>query len=280
MPSRLLRRFCIAFARIFRYNSSITSIEIEETDMERTRKGLNANQLKLIAITAMTADHLVWAIFPGCQAVWYVWCLHIIGRITAPIMWFFIAEGAHYTHDRRRYIGRLLLFAFISHFAYNFAFGIPFLPFTTGPFNQTGVMWPLALAAVVITLTEDKRLPVWAQYAVIFAACALAFPADWSSIAVMAPFFLYLHRGDFRRQAWDIVLWTAVYALVYFLFLDKLYGLLQMFTFLSIPLLRQYNGQRGSWRGMKWLFYAYYPAHLVIVGVVRLLLHGDISLIF
>lgn len=69
--------------------------------MERTalKKTLNANQIKLIAIVAMTIDHLTWAIFPGTQAVWYVFALHIIGRLTAPIMWFFLAEGCHYTHD-------------------------------------------------------------------------------------------------------------------------------------------------------------------------------------
>ena len=57
------------------------------------KKRLNSNQLKLIAIIAMTIDHLTWAFFPGYQKVWWVFSLHIIGRLTAPVMWFFIAEG-------------------------------------------------------------------------------------------------------------------------------------------------------------------------------------------
>ena len=248
--------------------------------MERTRKGLNANQLKLIAIIAMTVDHLVWALFPGCQAVWYVWCLHIIGRITAPIMWFFVAEGCHFTRNPKKYVLRLGLFAVMSHFAYCFAFGIPMLPLSTGVFNQTGVLWSLTLGAALIFLCRNNRVPAWAQYLCIAAACVLSFPSDWSSIAVMAPFFLYRHRGNLRRQAWDIFLWTAVYAAVYFLFLDRVYGLLQLFTCLSIPPLARYNGTRGSWKGMKWFFYIYYPAHLVAVGVIRLLLHGDVPIIF
>ena len=48
--------------------------------MSLTKKRLNANQIKLIAIIAMTVDHLTWAFFPGTQAVWYVFALHIIGR--------------------------------------------------------------------------------------------------------------------------------------------------------------------------------------------------------
>ena len=56
-------------------------------------KKLNSNHLKLIAIIAMTIDHLTWLAFPGCQKIWYVMLLHIVGRLTAPIMWFFIVEG-------------------------------------------------------------------------------------------------------------------------------------------------------------------------------------------
>ena len=241
---------------------------------------LNANQIKLIAIFAMTIDHLTWAFFPGTQAVWYVLALHIVGRLTAPIMWFFIAEGCYYTHNMGQYIGRLFLFAVISHFAYDFAFGIPFMPLSTGVFNQTSVMWSLAWAAVLIWICRQHKVPQWVKIISIIAVCLISFPSDWSSIAVMCPFFLYEHRGKFKLQARDIVLWTFIYAAVYFIFLDKLYGVLQMFTFLTIPILSQYNGKRGEWKGMKWLFYIYYPVHLIIIGLIRIALHGDISLIF
>lgn len=242
-------------------------------------KGLNGNQLKLIAIAAMTIDHLTWALFPGFRTEWWIAALHIIGRLTAPIMWFFIAEGCHYTHNRRGYLARLFGFAAASHFAYDFAFGIPFFDLSGGLLNRTSVMWSLFLAAALIFALEIKKIPVVWQYVIIFAACILALPSDWSSIAVMAPFFIYRHRGNFKLQALDIVLWTAVYALVYFFAIDKFYGALQMFTFLSIPFLSLYNGKRGSFKGMKWLFYVYYPAHLVLIGIIRLALHGDIPLI-
>lgn len=244
------------------------------------KKGLNSNQLKLIAISAMTFDHLVWALFPGCQHIWWVWALHIVGRLTAPIMWFFIAEGCFYTHDRKKYVGRLLLFAVASHFAYDFAFGIPFFSLSAGVFNRTSVMWSLAIAAILIFIVQSEKIAEGWKYVCIAAACILSFPSDWSSIAVMCPLFLYMHRGNFKRQAMDIVLWSLVYSAVYFFFLDKSYGILQMFTFLTIPLLARYNGERGTWKGMKWFFYAYYPVHLIVIGIIRLLVHGDIPIIF
>ena len=48
----------------------------------------------------------------------------------------------------------------------------------------------------------------------------------------------------------------------------------QLGTALAIPLLRCYDGTRGKWRGMGWLFYVYYPAHLALIGVLRVLLWG------
>lgn len=245
-----------------------------------TKRKWNANHIKLIAIAAMTVDHLTWLMFPGLQRVWYVYLLHIIGRLTAPIMWFFIAEGCHYTRDIKKYAGRLFLFAVISHFAYTFAFGIPFMPFSTGVINQTGVMWSLAWAVVLIAICRNESIPKPVQILSIILICLVSFPSDWSSIAVMCPFFLYLHRGNFRKQAFDIFLWAFVYAMVYFFAIDKMYGVLQMFTVLSIPVMANYNGERGSWKGMKWLFYVYYPANLIVIGILRILLYGNISLLF
>lgn len=241
--------------------------------MGTEKKGLNSNQIKLIAIIAMTVDHLTWTIWPGTQRIWYVYALHIIGRLTAPIMWFFIAEGCHYTHDRKKYLIRLFVLAIISHFAYDFAFGIPFLPLSTGVFNQTSVIWSLAWAVVIVIIHDSHKLPVAAEIILTVIISIIAFPSDWSSIAAMCPFYLYQHRENFKAQARDIVIWSAIYATVYFLVLDKPYGILQMFTFLTIPVLSKYNGQRGKWKGMKWLFYAYYPAHMVIIGILRLILH-------
>ena len=265
-----------------KYNNIKTTESAFEFMEEITcrRKYLNSNQIKLIAIIAMTIDHLTWALFPGLQMVWYVYALHIIGRLTAPIMWFFVAEGYHYTHDVKKYAFRLFVFSVVSHFAYDFAFGIPFVPLSTGVFNQTSVMWSLAWAVVLLAICDSKKIPQWGKIISIVAICIVSFPSDWSSIAVMAPFFIYVHRDNFKLQARSIVIWSAVYAAVYFAFIDKPYGILQLFTFISIPVLATYNGKRGNWKGMKWFFYIYYPAHLFAVGLIRLALHGDISIIF
>ncbi len=240
-------------------------------------KGLNSNQLKVIAILAMTIDHLVCVIWPGYPKDWWILCLHIIGRLTAPTMWFLIAEGYQHTRNVKKYIGRLFVFAVISHFAYNFAFGIPFVPFQTSIFNQTSVIWSLAWGVVAIAATDERKVALkqWQRAAIVMVICVITFCADWSCIAVMAILTIYGNRGNLKKQVHGMMLWVACYALVYFLCIDKVYGLMQLFVIICVPFIRQYNGERGKWKGMKWFFYLYNPAHLVVCGIIRILLHGN-----
>ncbi|MDD5863252.1 MAG: TraX family protein [Firmicutes bacterium] len=238
------------------------------------KRGLNSNQLKLIAIAAMTLDHLVWTICPGYSRVWWVLLAHIIGRLTAPIMWYFVAEGYHYTHDVKKYAIRLFALAFVSHFAYNFCFGIPFVPFQATVFNQTSVAWSLAWGLVLLWVNDCDRLKSWQKTIIILLVCVITFPSDWSCIATISIVYLGAYRGNFPRQMTWMMVWISVYALVYFLFIDKVYAIVQLGACLTIPLLRLYNGERGQWKGMGKLFYAYYPAHLAVCGLLRVALWG------
>lgn len=241
----------------------------------QTKKGWNGNQLKLIAIIAMTIDHLAWTLAPGYSTEWWVLLCHLAGRLTAPIMWFFIVEGWHYTHDVRKYMLRLFLLALVSHFAYNFCFGIPMLPFREGSFfNQTSVAWSLAWGLVLLRIHSNEKTASWLKFALTILICVISFPSDWSCVASMAILYMGVSRGDFKKQMVWMMVWSAVYALVYFLFLDRLYGLLQLGTCLTIPLLRCYNGRRGRWKGMGKLFYVYYPLHLALLGLLRTALRG------
>ncbi len=239
-----------------------------------SRKGLNANQLKLIAIIAMTVDHLTWTIAPGYSREWWVILLHVIGRLTAPIMWFFIAEGYHYTRDIKKYAGRLFLLAIVSHFAYNFCFGISFIPFQKSAFNQTGVVWSLAWGLVLLHILESETLKQWQKVIITMLVCVITFPSDWSCIATMAIVYIGTNRGNFKKQMISMMVWTFFYVVVYFVFIDKVYAIIQLGTCLTIPFLYFYNGKRGEWKGMGKLFYAYYPAHLIACGILRIVIWG------
>ena len=244
-------------------------------------KKLNSNHLKLIAIIAMTIDHIADLVYPGMPNNIISNSLHIIGRLTAPIMFFFICEGFYYTKNLKKYIIRLFVFAVISHFAYCFAFGINFIPFTTGSiFNQTSIMWSLAWSVVALYIINKTSLKEWQKWLLIILINVITFPADWSCIAVMTVISMYSNRGNLKKQFLGMSFWIFIYAIISFFFVSKIYGLITLGVILVYPLLMCYNGQKGKQKWLKWFFYLYYPLHLLVIGILRIIMYGNISLLF
>ena len=76
-----------------------------------------------------------------------------------------------------------------------------------------------------------------------------------------------------------MMLWVLIYSIVWFFCIDKIYAVIQLGVIIVLPFIANYNGTRGKWKGMKWFFYLYYPLHLVLIGLLRLYLHGNIGVI-
>lgn len=244
--------------------------------MKRT---LDANSVKFIAIIAMTIDHIAWMLYPGYPRHWFPVILHVIGRITCPIMCYFIAEGYHYSKNLAKYTQRLFIFAFISHFAYifssaNYVDWRSFIPFFYGEIlNQTSVMWSLAWGLVMLRIAgsetiREKRKPI-----LIILICLITFLSDWSCIASLCILAFGTNRGDLKKQMLWMVFYVAIYSAVYFFAIDKLYGIIQMAVVLAIPVIMKYNGKLGRNPKvntvMKYAFYLYYPLHLLVIGWIQ-----------
>lgn len=151
------------------------------------------------------------------------------------------------------------------------------IPFSTGIFNQTSVMYPLFIAVLVLWM-QDNDLPMnnWVKNAIIFVLIWSAFSADWSCIAVLA----YKKRGNLNAQMKEMLLYVVIYAVVSFFFVSKVYAFVQIGVLLVYPVLKLYNGEKGKAKWMKWFFYLYYPIHLIFVGVLRICIYGDVSIVF
>jgi hypothetical protein len=118
-------------------------------------KGLSGSALKIIAVIAMTIDHAAWLLFPGFVAEPVPIIMHVIGRITAPVMMFFISEGYRYTRDRKKYLERLLIFAVISHIPYAMFSSFNFIP----GIPTTSVIWPLAIGVLALMTDQGDIMP-------------------------------------------------------------------------------------------------------------------------
>ena len=212
----------------------------------------------------MFLDHFVSVFFPHTAMINLV--LRLLGRTAAPVFCFFIAQGFHYTSDRKKYTLRLLVLAAISHFPYVLCFGIPF--------HNSSVVWPLALGLLALMAVKSERLPLWAKPLCVAVACVLSYTSNWYFIAVLWIVGFGIFHGNFKMQ----ILSFAGTGLLHLAWQVRRFGFFheafpqwfQLGIFLTIPLLCMYSGKLGKKSPfMTWFFYVFYPAHLILLYVLN-----------
>ncbi len=225
---------------------------IHETSAMK-RLVLSGNELKIIAIIAMTIDHVAWmGIEEYSQAETFLQIfLHCIGRLTAPIMLFFVAEGYHYTHNFRRYLGRMALLTVVSHFAYCCFAQPSFNPFENMLFNATSIAWPLMWGLILLKVWDTDTLNGCLKVLITVAACVLTVTSNWSCAVPLAILMMGRNRNDFHKQMLWLMAIISVYGAAFSIFNYPTYGMVHMACWLAFPLLSLYNGQRGKpqWLG-------------------------------
>ncbi len=235
---------------------------MSETEEIKKYQILDGTMLKIIAMISMVFDHAGDIFFPG--VMWP----RMIGRLAMPLFSFCIAEGYSHTSDKTRYLMRLGLFALISEIPFDLAFEKK-INLTHQNIMLTFFISVLALM-IYDRITDEKyrqektyTIRVILGVVVILAAAALALllKADYTIFAVIAVFLFYVFRH--KKHIIRCAIGTAFLALTRTMSFYSATGL----SF--IPLL-MYNGKRG--KGLKWLFYLFYPGHLLILYVLRLLL--------
>ena len=240
-------------------------------------KKLTAYDLKVIAIFAMLLDHLAHIVVclpiePTLMTVTTV-IMNSIGRITMPIMCFFIAEGYHHTRDIRKYLVRLFVFAIISQIPY-YIFGMDAIPQSFRSFvgaNVYGlnVIYTLFMGLAALTIVKSDKLHFVLK--VIGAGCALYITkySDWRYFGVLWILIFGLFHGNLKAQMMAFAL-TAILRCYLNFTSSALSFFLQLCTVLAVPLLCMYNGQLG--KKSKYGFYIFYPLHLLILGIIRLII--------
>ncbi len=228
----------------------------------------NANQMKLLAILAMVVDHtaivLVPDSFPG------MWMLRVIGRMTAPIMCYFIAEGYYHTSNLKKYMGRLFLIAVAAHIPHNLCLGYDLFQI----WNATDVMFPLLFGLIALTVWESQKIhPILLKLFIVGLFCLLAYSGDWNYIAVLWILGFGIFHGDIRKQLIAFTAVSCIYLLQPFVYNYSSLSISRFGIFLTVPLFLFYNGQRGKKsKAIQWGFYWFYPLHfLVIYAIGRIL---------
>ncbi len=234
---------------------------------ENKKIGITASDLKYLAIMAMFIDHAAHLFIQDDTPLYC--CMRFIGRITAPIMCFFISEGYHYTKNLKKYFQRMAVFAVISHFAFAFCFNGSFIHS-----NKESMITTLFLCLLAVHTVNSDKLKKEFVLPAIVVICKFADFCDWGMEAVVYTLAFELARGNRKNQI--IAYGTTAVAfkllpLIVILIKNVPYSLsywCNLGVFLPIPLLLLYNGEKGGGKYTKWVFYIFYPAHLLLLGVI------------
>ena len=219
---------------------------------------LNSNVLKIIALVAMTVDHIGFIMFPGMDI------LRIIGRLAFPIFAYMIAEGCFYTKHKCRYISEVLIIGLLCQIVY----------YITSGDMHLNILLTFSVSISIIFLIQKaiktKNPGLWILVGVIIATVFFIhmfiplyfkhFPIefDYGFFGIMLPVGVYLMPSRILKLA---VMAAGLIALGIVFKGVQMWGLLAL-----IPLVL-YNGKKGR-LPMKHFFYIYYPAHLATLWAI------------
>lgn len=231
------------------------------------RLSLNRNQLKYLVCIAMLMDHIAWAFVPAASALGML--MHFIGRLTGPTMAFFVAEGYIHTRDVRRYLMRMGIFTLISW--------IPFSLFETGrwPTDQLGVIFTLFLGLLAIYIFYNTTWSLLLKNLAITGLLILSLLGDWPVFDVIVPLGLVERQNHSERKWRYFWIVTIIFIVLMLPGRDPWWSGLCNLGMLMVPALLQfcYNGEPGSRKPFhKWFFYIFYPAHLFLLYLLKMIL--------
>lgn len=219
--------------------------------------GLTGNQLKLIALVTMTCDHI------GVQLLPQMLLLRIIGRLALPIFAYMLAQGCRYTRNKTRYLLTIAAVALVCQLVYFFAMGS--LDQCILVTFSLSICMIFALDKALNTPSLKNSLLAALVFVSVFCISKIlprvlpGFSVDYGFAGILLPVLIWL-----GKEKWQSLLLCGAG-----LVLLSIGNPIQWYSLLSLPLLALYNGTRGK-RKLKYLFYIYYPAHLVLLYVISL----------
>ena len=235
---------------------------------------LSAATLHILAMTFMLMDHL-WATLLPAQE----W-LTCVGRIAFPIFAFMAVEGYFHTHNLKKYLLRMLIFAVISEVPFDLMYGGTWFY----PVHQN-VIWTLMMGLVGIHLMETVRKKK-STFAYILVSAAVVIlggllgtlsMVDYYGIGVLTVFIFYFFRG---RKWWCLLgqilalYWVNVEMLGGLMYPIRLFGMefelcQQGLALLALLPIWLYRGRQGYHsKPFQYFCYAFYPVHMLVIVLV------------
>ena len=217
-----------------------------------------SNYIKLIAIITMFIDHMGVILFP--QHILF----RIIGRIAFPLFAYQIGIGYAHTKSFTKYILRLLLFGIAIQLFY--ICSVYFFNVSQDPWHFN-IFFTLTLGLLAVHL-YNKKEHAFLLVLLFFIAGSLSMlkpfgvTLDYGIYGVLLILVLYIEK-DLRR--------LAVYvAILSFIFGNFSSGNIQIYCVLSMLFIAFPLSLKIRIPG--YVFYIFYPAHLVLLYAIGMLI--------
>ncbi len=271
--------------------------------MNILKKETTTATLKMIALVSMLIDHIGAIIIhpllttyesfidPSLYSVLWVILVAVrgtIGRLALPLFLFMMVEGFFYTHDRKKYLLRLIIFAIISEPLYNTAFdnnilGIDGLRFWHP--EAQNIFFDLSMGFItiwclhtILDKLQEKGLSIMDIRQKGKRAQAL-----WPILTTIAITAIGIVAVRFTRCSYgDACLLGFVAGYLFrryndshkYLFVATVIAvsvrlLVTIVALILYPVMANYNGNQGR-KMNKYFFYVFYPAHIAILYLIRL----------
>ena len=139
--------------------------------------------IKIIAIISMLFDHTN-DVFIGHLSV-----LNLIGRIAFPLFSFQLVVGYTYTHNIKKYISRMFIFALISQIPYSI-----FIHIYEGTYFELNIFFTLATSLICMYVLSSKNINVYLKLLYISICLIIAYylKFDYSIFGILYPLFVFI----------------------------------------------------------------------------------------
>ena len=238
---------------------------------------LTASMLKWLAISFMLIDHIGSIILTPLLGITpLVFITRAVGRLAFPLFCFLIVNGYRYTSSKKNYLLRLVLFAFLSEPFFNLALG-------SGSFfdaSKQNVFFTLSLGLAAIwsyDYFKEKEGPMTLSgYLSVLAMAGATYllKTDYDGYGVLLIVCMHLSYDNKKLMTGLVSLLTVtMYGanLLQTEYEPFLYAYLnlQLFAIGAMIFITQYKGKKGKVLH-KYIFYLFYPIHLLILGLISM----------
>ena len=231
------------------------------------------NVLKIIACIAMLIDHMGLILFPK------VLVLRFIGRIAFPIFAFLLAEGCFYTKNKLRHflvltgfaiIMQVVLFiatgmtAFSIFMHFSIAVGICHLiDLTDKCFRKKQIILAVGFILIILFLLVG----------VVYVDNTTSYlRSNYGMYAIFIPVVMYLVRKYIKKFHLFVNVFLICLSMVVMHYFYP-YALYQLYGCFAAVIVLLYNGKKGKFN-LKYLFYIFYPLHMVVLYGIAMILGG------